>query len=395
MEIDIHLPSTIIKCGKTTSICFSKNTNKLLLSFEKNLIGLFELNKGRYSYIKKNHTGKFEKHKCKVISICFDKNSEFFTTACSCGIIIIWNTFNFTKINFLDIKQKIYCMKWHENSDLIVLITLNNQIEILFPDSFCVVRRFYGHDKKITDFLILNKSNFLITASFDKTIKIWDLLKNNCIFTLKFFYSPINLAINKEETILITSHQFTLGLGLIKIIENNIKLDMLKYYKYRIEKNTKLLIIKKEAVNLIEYKVFKNIYNKIFKRKKKVKNVFNFSKKKISSQFKISFFKCIKKTSFEYFNFDLLNFSYLKNLIKIQLKKSTAIDNYNIFIVLFEIYLDYIICDLKINKWLGFLIFFNKRFFHIIDIKNYCQCIFKIISIEANRKNLKYNNIYY
>ena len=167
-------------------------------------------------------------------------------------------------------------MKWHENSDLIVLITLNNQIEILFPDSFCVVRRFYGHDKKITDFLILNKSNFLITASFDKTIKIWDLLKNNCIFTLKFFYSPINLAINKEETILITSHQFTLGLGLIKIIENNIKLDMLKYYKYRIEKNTKLLIIKKEAVNLIEYKVFKNIYNKIFKRKKKVKNVFNF-----------------------------------------------------------------------------------------------------------------------
>ena len=120
-----------------------------------------------------------------------------------------------------------------------------------------------------------------------------------------------------------------------------------------------------------------------------------FQKKKISSQFKISFFKCIKKTSFEYFNFDLLNFSYLKNLIKIQLKKSTAIDNYNIFIVLFEIYLDYIICDLKINKWLGFLIFFNKRFFHIIDIKNYCQCIFKIISIEANRKNLKYNNIYY
>nr|UXY87607.1 WD repeat-containing protein 13 [Cryptomonas curvata] len=397
VELDINLPSTFAKCGKSISICFSNNTNCLLVGYEKNCVSLLNLNNGKYLFVKKNHTFNTKKNNCKVISLSYDKNSEFFVTGCICGTIILWNSSKFLKINFLEIKKKIYFIKWCQKSDLIIIITIDNEILIVFSETFSIIGKFSGHKKKINDFLVLKKSKFLVTSSFDKTIKIWNFVKNKCEFSLRFLYSPVSLVVDKDENILISSHQFTLGLGLFQIYKKSIDCDTFEYFKNTVEKNAKLLVLKKKKVNLLSFKVLKNRNKRIYKKKNKFIETLKISEKKVSINNKVILYKnnFIKKISLNYFNFCLFNCNQLKILFKIQLKKSNKNKNTNIIFFFFEFFLDTIVYDLKIEKWLFIFPFFSKNIIKIIKKKKLTECCIKRMLIESNRKYLKYINFYH
>jgi WD40 repeat protein len=392
LEVNINLPSQITKCGRSISICFSKNANYLLIGYDNNCVSLFDLSRGKYLFVKQNHIIKNKKNKCKVISLSYDKNSEFFISGCFCGVIILWDSYKFSKINFLKIKKKIYLLKWCERSDLIIIFTINNEILVIFPETFSIIRKFSGHKKKIHDFLILKNSNILITCSSDKTIKIWNFIKNKCEYTLRFFYSPISLVLDKNESILISSHQYTLGLGLIQIYKSKINYKKFEYYKNSVEKNGKLLSLKKGAFNVN----CNQIIAKVDKKDKLTNNLF-VSKKKKSNKFKIVLnnINISKKTQFNYLKFCLLNCNQLKNLFKIQLKKSKEIKNYNTVLFFFEIFFESFMYDFKLDKWITFFPFFNKTIIWFINQRYYNECIFVRMSIESNRKYLKYTNFYY
>jgi WD40 repeat protein len=397
IELDIALSPISRKSGNITSICFSKNANYLLLGYQKNLVSLLSLKNGKYLHLKKNHNLKNSDTFCKVFSVSYDKNNEFFLTGCSCGLLVIWNTYNFTKIKFLEIKKKIYALKWCQQFDIIIAVTIDNEIQIICPETFLVIRIYSGHKKKITDVLVLKNSNFIITSSLDKSIKIWNLIKNKCESTFKFLYYPINIYADKNQKILISSHRFTLGLGLFKINEKNSEYKTLEFHKKLIEKNGKLTILKIKSKQFISFTVCKKVHKKIFRKKNKLLVHFSTENKKNNCQLNgnASNKYFITETLLNQFQIDSFDHLSLKNLLKIQVRKYKKIKNFNMLGFFLEIYLDKFTCNMKIENWFNFFFFLKKNTFLVIKAKNDIESIFKRILTESNRKYLKYSKLHY
>jgi WD40 repeat protein len=397
VELNVILTPIFRKSGRITSICFSKNANYLLLGYQKNLISLLNLKNGKYLHLKKNHNLNNDSKFCQVVSISYDKNNEFFLTGCSCGLLAIWDTYNFTKIKLLHLKKKIYALKWCEQLDMIISVTKDNQIYIICPETFLVIRIYSGHKKKITDFLVLRNSNFIITSSLDKSIKIWNFIKNKCESTFRFLYYPINLYIDKNEKILISTHRFTLGLGLFNINEKNSEYKALEFHLKLIEKNGKLPILKIQSTSFISFSICKKIYKRIFKKKNIILIHHSIENKKKFYQINDDAFNKYFRTNppFSQFEFDYVDYPLLKNLLKIQAKKYKEIKNFNMLGFLLEIFIDNFTCDMKLEIWFNIFFFLKKNTFLIINAKNEVEPIFKRILTESNRKYSKYVDLDY
>mmetsp|Transcript_36895 Transcript_36895/g.98050 ORF Transcript_36895/g.98050 Transcript_36895/m.98050 type:complete len:744 (-) Transcript_36895:3152-5383(-) len=263
--------------GKITSIFSIKNSDEhCIMTYKRNLICLFDLNRVKYLYKKKNHVLKKSKI-CKVTAIFCNTTGKFFISLCFCNILILWKIKNFRKIQYIKIKNQICFLKWFCKFNIITIVDYHNQILLIFLNYFFKLKKCIGHEKKVNDILIVKNLNFLISSSFDKTIKVWNLFRNKCELTIKFSYTPLHLIINKTQDMLISSHLFTTGLSLFQIHRHDLFRYIFYPYKDLNEQSKKISPIFFKSTKKFIAKTYKNFYKKnndsffiktIFKSKK-------------------------------------------------------------------------------------------------------------------------------
>nr|UXY87120.1 WD repeat-containing protein 13 [Cryptomonas sp.] len=375
------------KWGVGNSICFSRDAKQLLIGYENNFISLFNLSDKEYSFIKNNHIDR-RKNNCSVNVLSYDKYNEFFVSGCSCGFLLLWRMSDFKTIRNLDLKKKICMLKWCEKFDIILTATIDNEIQILFPETFSLIRRCLGHKKQITDFLIIRKSKFLFSSSLDKTIKTWNLFRNACESTVKFKYSPIALAADESENILISCHENTVGIGFMEICKKTPIFFTSPFCQCSLEKNGKISSIHKPMSDNLNISIqpyhFKNL---ILEEKNLASNDRFYNKFKIYSKKKC--FRLINDFffyDFEYYRIDKKN---IKNFFKDQVKTNQfCITNSNFLFFSIEIFIDNIICKLNLKSCVDFFLFICKKIHQFLNIQNHLEPIFKRISVELTRQHL-------
>nr|UXY86703.1 WD repeat-containing protein 13 [Cryptomonas paramecium] len=359
------------KQGKVTSIFSIKNSNELcIMTYRKNLVCLFDLNRIKYLCKKKNHITT-KKKTCKVTSVFCNTTGSFFISLCFCNILIIWKTKNFQKIQYIKIKNQIYFLKWFCKFNIITIVDYHNQILLMFLNCFFNLKKCIGHEKKINDILIVKNLNFLISSSFDKTIRVWDLFRNKCKFAIKFSYSPCYLVINRTQDTLISGHLFTTGLSLFRIN----KCKFLRYFFYLY----KDLNEQSKKILPIFFKRKKNFFLSIYKSFYKKKNSNFFIKTMVK-------FKKTNKTSLDIFkNVNFLALSFRKIFLpKLYLYDSKDCISLKKTVFFTEFYLNNLVCGLKTQECVEFFLFFYENIFLGLNPKS-IQVIVQVISNELSR----------
>jgi WD40 repeat protein len=121
-------------------------------------------------------------HKDEITGAKFSSDGSRILTTSIDGTLNIWNTSNGEPILTKKNDDKIY------NSDLSpdggTIVTYNNEYIILRNSNGELLAELTGHKSYITSFEVSRNNEYILTTSFDKTIKIWSLKTGDLLQTL-------------------------------------------------------------------------------------------------------------------------------------------------------------------------------------------------------------------
>jgi U3 small nucleolar RNA-associated protein 21 len=102
----------------------------------------------------------------------------------------------------------------HRESGMLAVATDDFSVVIIDCDVKKVVRKFNGHSNKISDMAFSADSRWLLTASMDCLIKVWDLPSGKLIDCFKFEKAPTSICFSPTAEFLATTHVNELGIYL-------------------------------------------------------------------------------------------------------------------------------------------------------------------------------------
>ena len=201
-------------------ICIKRNL--ILVSAKTNSLKVFDLKNGGCLKTIKNHSSNSKNIlKCSIDSFSTDYSCRFLISGCCHGKLVLRNAKNFSKINEVFLKEKIRDISWCKATDLIIVHGKEDNVSIFFPENLTRIGKFSFHKKKITSLYVIFDPFVIISASCDKTLKIFDIEKKKCIDTIKFSSPISSFSYIKKESVLLTSHLNTIGIGILEFKKKN------------------------------------------------------------------------------------------------------------------------------------------------------------------------------
>ncbi|XP_004530020.1 WD repeat-containing protein 36 [Ceratitis capitata] len=173
-------------------------------------------------------------HKTAVRGVVSDILNQFVISGCGEGLLKFWpfkeKVSNYIKC--LKFTEGISLLRLHRESAMLAVALVNFSIHIVDVDTRVVVRKFEGHIAKITDMTFSPDSRWLLTASMDSTIKVWDIPSSYMIDHFKVDRPCVSLTMSPSGDFLATAHVNYLGIYLWanKMLFNQITLRSINPY---------------------------------------------------------------------------------------------------------------------------------------------------------------------
>lgn len=120
----------------------------------------------------------------------------------------------------------IALMRCHRESAMIAIALENFVLLMVDMDTQVIIRKFEGHSAKINDIAFSPDSRWLISASMDATIKVWDIPSSYMIDHFRVEKPCVSLTMSPTGDFLATAHVNNLGVYLWanKMLFNQISL---------------------------------------------------------------------------------------------------------------------------------------------------------------------------
>lgn len=131
-----------------------------------------------------------------------------------------------TSIARMQLHDGIALMRCHRESAMVAVALVNFVILVVDLDTKVVIRKFEGHSAKINDVTFSPDSRWLVSASMDGTIKIWDIPSSYMIDQFRVDKPCVSLTMSPTGDFLATAHVNNLGIYLWanKMLFNQISL---------------------------------------------------------------------------------------------------------------------------------------------------------------------------
>lgn len=114
----------------------------------------------------------------------------------------------------MQLQDGISLMRCHRESAMIAVVLDSFTILVIDLDTKVVIRKFEGHSAKISDVTFSPDSRWLISASMDATIKIWDIPSSYMIDHFRVEKPCVSLTMSPTGDFLATAHVNNLGIYL-------------------------------------------------------------------------------------------------------------------------------------------------------------------------------------
>jgi U3 small nucleolar RNA-associated protein 21 len=153
-------------------------------------------------------------HTKAVTAICSDSLNQFLISTSLDGTIKIWN-FNDGQLHqTLDLGTPITHMVLHYNNHLIAVASDDLAIRVLDFDTRKWVRHYVGHWSRITDLCFSPDARWIVSASLDSTVRVWDLPSGFMVDWFKVDSLITSLSFSPTGNFLASTHVDHLGICL-------------------------------------------------------------------------------------------------------------------------------------------------------------------------------------
>lgn len=130
------------------------------------------------------------------------------------GIVKFWNFSDKSNVPLtkLTLTSGVSMFRAHSENALVCIVLDNFTVNILDCDTRTIIRKFSGHTARITDAAFSADSRWLITASMDCSIKIFDIPSAYMIDHFQMDSACISLTVSPSGDFLATAHVNKLGI---------------------------------------------------------------------------------------------------------------------------------------------------------------------------------------
>lgn len=163
---------------------------------------------------RQHYGGKKTAHKSSVRGVHTDSLNQTVFSGDIDGTVKIWNFAEETKhpIHKLSLPSGVALFRAHPESGMLAIAQDDFGVCILDCETKSLIRKFSGHTARITDVTFSPDSRWLITASMDCSVKIWDIPSSYMVDHFRFVTPCISMSMSPIGDFLATAHVNNLGI---------------------------------------------------------------------------------------------------------------------------------------------------------------------------------------
>lgn len=163
---------------------------------------------------RQHYGGTKTAHKTCVRGVHSDSLNQTVLSGDLDGTVKIWNFAGEAKypIAKLTLPSGVALFRAHAESGMLAIALDNYDVCVLDCETKSVIRKFSGHTARITDVTFSPDSRWLITASMDCSVKVWDIPSTYMVDHFCFETPCISMTMSPTGDFLATAHVSNLGI---------------------------------------------------------------------------------------------------------------------------------------------------------------------------------------
>ncbi|SCU90172.1 LAME_0E07360g1_1 [Lachancea meyersii CBS 8951] len=196
-----------IDSGLAKSVAISSCGNFGFVGSSNGGIGVYNLQSGL-------PRKKYKLHKKTVTGIAVDGMNRKMV---SCGLDGIVGFYDFSKSAYLgklQLDAPITSMIYHRSSDLFAVALDDFSIVVIDAVTQKVVRQLWGHSNRISSFDFSPEGRWIVSASLDSSVRVWDLPTGTCIDGIRLDSVATNIKFSPNGDYVATTHVHGNGISI-------------------------------------------------------------------------------------------------------------------------------------------------------------------------------------
>ncbi|RCH80855.1 hypothetical protein CU098_004593 [Rhizopus stolonifer] len=202
------LMSTDKTAIKTT--CISSCGNFGYLGCASGVIDMYNMQSGLH---RKTFAGP-DGHKKPITGLTTDTIHRYLISASVDKTIKIWEIKTGHVVHTIQLDSSVVGLRYHLDNDLLAVVCDDLGIRVIDLETKNIIREFWGHRNRITDFVFSPDSRWIVSASLDGTVRTWDLPTGAMIDVFRVEDIVTCLAFSPDGDFLATAHVDHVGIFL-------------------------------------------------------------------------------------------------------------------------------------------------------------------------------------
>ncbi len=154
------------------------------------------------------------RHVAAVTGVASDALNSVVVSVDGDGLVIWWDFSSHAPVAALRLPSGARALTLSRESGLAAVACDDFAVRLLDVVSRRLVRSFVGHTNRVNDVTFSSDGRWLVSASLDSSVRVWDLATARCIDWMVFSSAPVSVAFSPTGEYLVTAHAAQLGLCL-------------------------------------------------------------------------------------------------------------------------------------------------------------------------------------
>jgi U3 small nucleolar RNA-associated protein 21 len=152
------------------------------------------------------------RHAAAVYGVATDLLNSVAVSVDAAGVVLFWDFATHALLSSLELPAPASALLLSRSSGLGAIACDDFSVRVVDVSTRRQVRSFSGHSNRISDMCFSPDGRWLVSASLDRSIRVWDLPTARCLDWMTFQLAPISVTFSPTSEYLVTAHADSLGL---------------------------------------------------------------------------------------------------------------------------------------------------------------------------------------